>query len=101
MRNIHTEYQGEDHSFVNASHLAKQSASENQMLDPTIMARHQSGGRGTPALYDGADPETWWAKYYPGNGGKLEIYVGEDYQVHPDGCARLREVGRCALAQPV
>lgn len=80
MRNIHTEYQGEDHGFETASLIAKNVAKENQMLDPTIMAWHQSNGQGTPAFYDGADPDTWWAKYGAGNGGRLEVCVGEDYQ---------------------
>lgn len=80
MRNVHTEYQGEDHSFESASLLAKNVAKENQMLDPTIMAWHQSGSQTIPPVYDGADPDTWWAKYGAGNGGRLEIYVGDDYQ---------------------
>lgn len=80
MRNIHTEFQGEDYSFANASLLALDIARENKMQDPTIMAWHQSSGQGTPALYDGADPDTWWAKYGAGNGGRLEVCVGEDYQ---------------------
>mgnify|MGYP001114265627 CR=1 FL=1 len=80
MRNVHIEYQGEDHSFESASLLAKNVAKENQMLDPTIMAWHTSSGQGTPAFYDGADPDTWWSKYGEGNGGRLEVYVGEDYQ---------------------
>jgi hypothetical protein len=73
MRNVHAEYLGEDHNFENASLLAKQAARENQMLDPTIMAWHQNGDQAMPALYDGANPETWWAKYGAGNGGKLEV----------------------------
>ena len=80
MRNVHTEYQGEDHNFESASLLAKNVAKENQMLDPTIMAWHKGSGQDMPALYDDADPETSWAKYGAGNGGKLEVNVGNDYQ---------------------
>lgn len=80
MRNVHAEYQGEDHNFESASLLAKGVARENQMQDPTIMAWHHSSGQDTPALYDGADPDTWWAKYGAGNGGKLVVNVGNDYQ---------------------
>lgn len=80
MRNVHIEYQGEEHNFESARFLAMRVAKENQMLDPTIMAWHQSIGPDMPALYDGADPDTWWAKYGAGNGGRLEVCVGEDYQ---------------------
>lgn len=80
MRNVHIEYQSEDHTFESASLLAKDVAKQNHMHDPTIMAWHQSSGPDIPALYDGADPDTWWAKYGAGNGGRLEVCVGEDYQ---------------------
>lgn len=80
MRNVHIEYQGNDHNFESASLLAMGVAKEHQMLDPTIIAWHQSSGPDMPALYDGADPDTWWAKYGAGNGGRLEVCVGEDYQ---------------------
>ena len=80
MRNVHIQYQGEDCSFETASLLAKNVAKENQMLDPTIMAWHQSDDQDKPAFYDGADPETWWAKFGAGNGGRLEVCVGDDYQ---------------------
>lgn len=80
MRNIHIDYQGAALDFQSASLLAKSAAKENQMQDPTIMAWHQSSGRGMTPFFDGADPETWWAKYGAGNGGRLEICVGDDYQ---------------------
>ncbi|WP_346380536.1 AF1514 family protein [Acidithiobacillus sp.] len=53
---------------------------ENQMLDPTIMAWHKGSAQRMPALYDGAYPETSWAKCGAGNGGKLEVNVGNDHQ---------------------
>lgn len=80
MRNVHIEYQGEDHNFANASLLAKNVARENKMLDPTIMAWHQNSEQATAPFYDGANPDTWWAKYGAGNGGRLEVLVGDDYQ---------------------
>lgn len=80
MRNIQIKYQGEEHNFQSASLQAMDAAKENQMLDPTIMSWHQSSGEDVVPLYDGADPETWWAKYGAGNGGKLEVCVGDDYQ---------------------
>ncbi|MHB1215119.1 MAG: AF1514 family protein [Thiobacillus sp.] len=79
MRNVHVDYHGPDHGFQAASLLAKDAARENQMKDPTILSWHRSSKLGaTPAYYDGADPETWWEKYGEGNGGGLEVSVGED-----------------------
>ena len=80
MRNVHIDYQGDALNFQSASLLAKDIARENQMQDPTIMAWHQHSDQGMPPFYDGADPDTWWAKYGAGNGGGLEVCVGDDYQ---------------------
>jgi hypothetical protein len=80
MRNVHIDYQGDTLNFQSASLLAKGIARENLMQDPTIMAWHQSNDEAMPPIYDGADPNTWWAKYGAGNGGKLEVCVGDDYQ---------------------
>lgn len=80
MRNLHIEHQGAALDFQSASALAKDIARENQMQDPTIMAWHQTSNPEMPPLYDGADPDTWWAKYGAGNGGRLEICMGDDFQ---------------------
>jgi len=80
MRNVHIDYQGDTLNFQSASLLAKGIARENQMHDPTIMAWHQSNDEAVPPIYDGADPDSWWAKYGAGNGGKLEVCIGDDYQ---------------------
>jgi len=81
MRNIHIDYQGPDQGFQAASLLAKKAAKDNQMKDPTIMSWHRSGRAGEALpFYDGANPETWWEKYGEGNGGRLEVSVGDDYQ---------------------
>ncbi|MGA7181036.1 MAG: AF1514 family protein [Thiobacillaceae bacterium] len=79
MRNVHIDYQGAALNFHSASLLAKNVARENHMKEPTIMAWHQHSGV-TPAFYEGANPDTWWEKYGAGNGGRLEISVGEDFQ---------------------
>lgn len=79
MRNLHIDHQGSALNFQSASLLAKGIARENQMQDPTIMAWHQHSSA-MPAYYDGANPDTWWEKYGAGNGGRLEISVGDDYQ---------------------
>ena len=80
MRNVHIDYSGSDLNFQSASQMAKEVAKENQMQDPTIMAWHHSTDQALPPYYDGADPDTWWAKYGSGNGGRLEVCIGEDYQ---------------------
>ena len=70
MRNVHIDYHGPDHGFQAASLLAKDVAKENQMQEPTIISWHRDRRLGgTPAYYDGANPETWWEKYGEGNGG--------------------------------
>lgn len=79
MRNVHIDYQGSALNFQSASLLAKEIARENQMQDPTIMAWHRHSVA-MPAYYDGANPDTWWEKYGAGNGGRLEVSVGDDYQ---------------------
>jgi hypothetical protein len=80
MKNLHIEYRGDPLNFQSASHLAKWTARANQMQDPTIMAWHQSSDQAMPPVYDGADPDSWWAKYGAGNGGRIEVCVGDEYQ---------------------
>ena len=80
MRNVHIDYRGDALNFQSASLLAKGIARENQMQDPTIMAWHRSSDQAMPPVYDGADPDSWWAKYGAGNGGRLEVCVGDEYQ---------------------
>ncbi|OYY94922.1 MAG: hypothetical protein B7Y41_05020 [Hydrogenophilales bacterium 28-61-23] len=80
MKNLHIDYQGDALNFHSASLLAKGLARVNQMQDPTIMAWHKNGDQATPPIYDGADPDSWWAKYGAGNGGKLEVCIGDEFQ---------------------
>jgi hypothetical protein len=80
MRNLHIDYRGSDRSFQAASLLAKNAAMENQIKDPTIIAWHQKSTLGDTPHYEGANPETWWEKFGEGNGGILEISVGDDFQ---------------------
>lgn len=80
MHNLHIDYRGDALSYQGASLLAKGIARQNQMAEPTIVAwrKHDSPDM-SPAAYEGSDPETWWEKYGEGNGGRLEISVGDEY----------------------
>jgi hypothetical protein len=80
MQNVHIDYRGDALNFHGASLLAKGIARQNQMTEPTIMAwrRHDSQDM-SPTAYDGSNPETWWEKYGEGNGGRLEVSVGNEY----------------------
>ena len=81
MQNVQIDHRGAALDFGSASLIAKDAAKEYHMKDPTIMAWHQHHSpEGTLPYYDGADPDTWWEKYGTGNGGKLEVSVGDDYQ---------------------
>ena len=80
MQNAHIDYQGAALDFQGASLLAKNFAKENEMPNPTIMAWHRHGGPAMPLYFDGATPDTWWEKFGAGNGGGLEVGVGDDYQ---------------------
>jgi hypothetical protein len=76
MQNLHIDYQGTELGFAEASRLAVAAARENRILEPTIVSWHERGSDRMSPRYDGADPDTWWAKYGEGNGGRLGVSVG-------------------------
>ncbi len=81
MQNVHIDDGGAALDFRTASSIAKDAAKARKMKDPTIVSWHQQHSpRDALPYYDGADPETWWEKYGIGNGGKLEVSVGSEYQ---------------------
>jgi hypothetical protein len=79
MKQIRVAYQGTGLDLESASRLAKEVARENQMQDPTVMSWHQCIHPEIP-YYEGADPDTWWEKYGSGNGGQLEVCLGDAFQ---------------------
>jgi hypothetical protein len=79
MRNVHIDYHGPQLDYQTACFIAKDTARRNQMHDPTIISWYLSGANDMAPYFDGANPETWWAKYGAGNGGNLEVVIGEDY----------------------
>jgi hypothetical protein len=80
MQNIHVEYQGAPLDFQGASVLAKKIAFENEMQQPTIMSWHMHSNNSMAPYYEGANADSWWEKYGEGNGGKLEVRVGDEYE---------------------
>lgn len=79
MRNIQVPYQGSDLNFGIARRLARDAAKAERMMEPTIVSWHRRGTHDMSSYYDGADPDSWWEKYGEGNGGRLEVSVGDDY----------------------
>jgi hypothetical protein len=80
MKNLQINYPGGALNFQGASILAKQIAKENDVREPTIISWHTQSDQHMSSYYDGANPDSWWKKYGEGNGGKLEVDVGDEYQ---------------------
>lgn len=79
MQNLRIDYQGSDLTFAKASLLAKSAAMENSMQKPAIIAWHQHSSHAMSPNYDGANPASWWEKYGEGNGGRMEVMVGNEF----------------------
>lgn len=94
MRNLHVDYRSPYHGFQAVSLLAKDAAMENKMKDPTILAWHRSSALGDTPHYEGTNPETWCEKYGEGNGGRLEVSVG-DYQFIMMDAGAMKPRARC------
>jgi hypothetical protein len=80
MKNIVIEERGECSDFQCASLLAREIAVKNDMQQPTIVSWHQRSNQHVSSYYDGANPDSWWKKYGKGNGGELEVSVGDEYE---------------------
>lgn len=79
METIRIDYQGNDLNFAKALQLARGAAMEQRMQEPAVLAWHQRSSHAMSPSYDGADPGSWWEKYGAGNGGRLEINVGDEF----------------------
>lgn len=79
MQNLHIDYQGSDLTYAKASLLAKSAATQHKMHSPAIIAWHQHGSNAMSPSYDGANPASWWEKYGAGNGGDMEVSVGNEF----------------------
>ncbi len=79
MQTVHIDYPGAKPDFNSASQLARRIASERAIREPTIVSWHQHSNQRVSSYYDGANPDSWCKKYGEGNGGELEIKVGNEY----------------------
>ena len=79
MESIRIDYQGADLNFAKAIQLAKGVAMEQRMQEPAVLAWHQRSSHAMSPSYEGANPASWWEKYGAGNGGRLEISVGDEF----------------------
>jgi hypothetical protein len=80
MLNLHVEYSGKNLDFHTASAMALAQARTNHMKQPTIVSWRQHGSHSFSPGFEGADEASWWAKYGQGNGGQVDIRVGEDFE---------------------
>lgn len=80
MINLHVDYSDKPLDFKTASAMALTQARANKMRQPTIVSWHQYDTHGFSPGFEGADEESWWAKYGKGNGGQMEIRVGDDFE---------------------
>jgi hypothetical protein len=80
MINLHVDYSGKSLDYTMASQMALTRARANNMRQPAIVSWRQHGSHGFSPSFEGADEESWWAKYGQGNGGQADISVGEDFE---------------------
>lgn len=80
MTHIDIDYQGNNLDYRLASTMARDMACAAQMSDPTIVSWHRRSTHAMSHDYDGAREESWWEKYGAGNGGELEVNVGNEFE---------------------
>jgi len=79
MKSIHVDYRNGKPDFQHASQMAIEAAMNDDVHEPTIVSWHQRSTDRVSTYYDGADPRTWWEKFGAGNGGEIEVSVGDEY----------------------
>lgn len=79
MKNIHIDNLGQNTSFQGASSLALSMAREHQMKEPAIMSWHRQGNQSMSPSFEGANPNSWWEKFGEGNGGRMQVSVGDEF----------------------
>jgi hypothetical protein len=79
MKNVQVNYPGGALDFRSASILAKDIAKKNDVREPTIISWHRQSSQSMSPYFEGGNPDSWWEKYGEGNGGTLEVGVGDEY----------------------
>ncbi len=80
MINLHVHYPNEHIDFNAASQLALARARASNFRQPAIVSWHRLDTHEFSPAFAGADEASWWAKYGLGNGGQIDVSVGEDYE---------------------
>ena len=80
MINLHVEYKGKALGYDLASQMALTKARASAMRQPAIVSWHQHSSRGFSPSFEGAEEQSWWAKYGVANGGRMAVSVGDDFE---------------------
>lgn len=80
MINLYIDYSGKSLDFPVAREMALARAHVLNMEQPVIVSWRQHNTHSYSPGFEGADEESWWAKYGLGNGGQADISVGKDFE---------------------
>lgn len=80
MINLHVDCSGKNLDFSMASEMAMTQARASNMRQPTIVSWRQHSTHAFSPGFAGADEDSWWSKYGQGNGGQMDIHVGDDFE---------------------
>jgi hypothetical protein len=80
MIDMHVEYAGKPLDYDMARFLALDRARCEALRQPEVIAWHRRATDESSPAFVGADSNTWWAKYGRGNGGRMHVSVGDDYE---------------------
>jgi hypothetical protein len=97
MKNVHIEDYGGRPDFRQASRLAREVALKYDLLQPTIVSWHQHSNQHLSPYYEGANPDSWCEKYGEGNGGQLEVSVGDEFDFVMMDAQAYEQLGRMPL----
>jgi hypothetical protein len=80
MIDMHVDYPGRTLDFAEARRLAIEHARCEALRTPEVIAWHRRSTHDFSPAFTGADEATWWAKYGAGNGGRMNVSVGDDFE---------------------
>lgn len=79
MIDMHVEYQGKPLDYDMARYLALDRARCEAMRQPEVLSWHRRATDAFSPAFEGAS-DSWWEKYGAGNGGRMRVSVGNDYE---------------------